>query len=117
MRYRKQDSDGDILFGNQQNDFDRDTPETVGHSVLTRLTLWVGEWFLDTDEGTPYEQAMLGTGKQESIEPAIRERILETEGVLGIEDFELIGDAQTRKIQINLTINTIYGDIPIKGVL
>ena len=117
MRYRKLDSAGDMKFGHQQYDFLQDTPETVGQAVQTKLALWVGEWFLDTDEGTPYEQAMLGMGKSKSIEPAIRKRILETEGVTEIEFLELLWNPDTRQSGINVTINTEYGITEFQGVL
>jgi len=117
MRYRKLDANGDIVFGNQQSDFYQDNVEAVGQAVLTRLKLWQGEWFLDTEEGTPFEQAMLGTNKMKTLAPAIRKRILESEGVKSIENFELIWNSQIRKATINATIDTDYGQEIITGVL
>ncbi|MCK4883521.1 MAG: hypothetical protein KAS30_01495 [Candidatus Diapherotrites archaeon] len=119
MRYRKLDDNGDYSFGNQQADFHIDTPDGVGQAVLTRLKLWVGEWFLDTDEGTPFEQSMLGTNKMKTIAPEARKRILETEGVTGIVDdtFEVIWNEQTRNVAINARINTEFGQQEILGVL
>lgn len=117
MRYRKLDQNGDMLFGAQQADFYRDRPEAVAQAVLTRLRLWVGEWFLDTSEGTPYQQAILGTNKRETIEPALRERILETQGVTGIEEFELVIDPDNRVATMNAVINTEYGSAQLSEVL
>ena len=117
MRYRELDDNDDMQFGSQQGNFLKDSPEAVAQAVLTRLRLWVGEWFLDTNEGTPFEQAMLGAGKLATIEPAIRERILETQGVIEITSFELIWNEDIRKIEIIATINTQYGSGPLTGVL
>jgi hypothetical protein len=117
MRYRELDENRDMQFGNQQADFLRDSPDAVAQAVLTRFGLWVGEWFLDTDAGTPYEQSMLGTHKAQTIEPAIRQRILETEGVTGIVELQLISNPNTRNIQIISTIDTTYGQTEITGVL
>jgi len=117
MRYRKLDDDGDMLFGDEQADFFRNNPEAVAQAIWTRLRLWTGEWFLDTAEGTPYQQAALGTNKGETIEPALRERILETQGVTEIEEFELIIDPDNRVASLNATVNTEYGSAKLVGVL
>jgi hypothetical protein len=117
MRYRALDSNGDMTFGNGQLNFLRDTPETVAQAVLTRLRLWVNEWFLDSSEGTPYQNSALGTGKLKSIKPAIRYRILQTQNVTSIESLELDYNSQTRNVQIRVTINTAFGQTTLQGVL
>lgn len=117
MRYRKLDSAGDMLFGQQQADFWRDSPEAVAQAVLTRLRLWAGEWWLDTTEGTPYQQAALGTGKRQTIEPAIRARILGTQGVTGIDSISLSFDADARAATIAATIRSEYGQAEAQGVI
>lgn len=117
MRYRKLDDKGDMSFGNQQADFYRDDPAAVGQAVWTRLRLWVGEWFIDTTEGTPYQQAALGTNKRATIEPAIRQRILNTQNVTSIESFDLVIDPDNRKATISAVINTAFGSTQLQGVL
>lgn len=117
MRYRRLNDDGDMTFGSQQADFLRNTPETVAQAVVTRLKLWLGEWFIDQTEGTPYQQAALGKNTTASVEPAIRSRILETQGVTSIDSFELDFDPDERKATINATISTEYGQAVVQGVL
>ena len=117
MRYRKLDESGDMKFGNQQADFHRNTPEGVGQACVTRLKLWLGEWFIDQTEGTPYQQAALGTNKKSTIGPAIRERILGTQNVTSIESFDLVIDADNRKAAISAVINTAFGSATLQGVL
>lgn len=117
MRYRKLSADGDMTFGAQQANFYRDQAEGVAQAVVTRLGLWLQEWFLDTADGTPYQTAVLGKFTAQTIEPAIRQRILQTDNVTGIESFELIFDPDERHVTINATINTIYGVTTVRGVL
>ena len=116
MRYRKLDEDGDMTFGNKQKDFYRDQPEAVAQAVWTRLRLWTGEWFIDTSAGTPYQNAVLGTNKSSTLEPALRQRILGTEGVSSIEDFETITNSIDRLVTINAIVNTQYGTVKIEGI-
>lgn len=119
MRYRKLTEDGDMTFGSGQADFYRDDIQGVTQSILTRLRLWRGEWFLDITEGTPYVGAILGKYTKETIEPALRQRILNTDGVTEIESFEMEINPDTRVANINISIKTIYSSdsVQIDGVL
>ena len=58
-----------------------DGAEQVRQQLLIKLKLWRGEWFLDTEFGTPYLQQILG--KQLTMSGAIvalRKSILEVQG-------------------------------------
>ncbi len=109
MRYRKLTSDGDYSFGSGQLDFYRDVPEAVGQAAMTRLLLWVGEWFLDIDEGTPYMTGILGKHSQQTADTTIQDRIEGTEGFVSIEGYESILDADNRSLYVSMRLNTIYG--------
>lgn len=117
MRYRKLDAFGDMQFGNGQQDFHTNTPDGVGQAVMTRLLLWAGEWFLNIEEGTPYQTGALGKNTKSTIDPMIRERILDTEGVTDIYTYSSNFDADARKFYVNATINTVYGATTIQGVM
>ena len=107
--------EGDMSFGAGSLNFLVDSPEAVGQSVLTRLRLWTGEWFLDDTEGTPYLGAVIGTGTRKTFEPALRERILGTPGVTSIADITTSVDAETRTGSFRATIDTLYGTTTITG--
>lgn len=117
MRYRKLNESGDMNFGNRQVDFYKDDPVGVVQAVWTRLRLWAGEWFLDLAEGTPYQQSALGVAKFHTIEPAIRQRILETTGVTGIDQLEVSINPDERKVTITATIVTEFGETTLEGVI
>lgn len=117
MRYRILDQNGDMTFGSGQLNFYRDSPEAVAQAVMTTLKLWLGEWFIDQTVGVPYQQGVLGTNKKTSIEPTIRNAILNTIGVQSIESFSIDIDANTRTTKINATINTVYGPAAIVTIL
>ncbi|MGX5036269.1 hypothetical protein ACWKX2_11585 [Enterobacter hormaechei] len=87
-----------------------DGAERVRQQVEFRLNLWRGEWFLDSQFGTPYLQDVLG--KQVTLNgalSAIRTEILAVEGVNGIVEFTYNFDRAERKLSIEFTANTEYG--------
>ena len=113
MRYRKLDANGDYTIGTG-SDFLLNSPETVAQAILTRLRLWTGEWFLDTTEGTPWMNGILGKLNQGSNPDAkIRSRILRTQGVRKILAYSSQIDPDSRALNVQATIDTIYGTTTI----
>lgn len=117
MRYRKWNVGQDVQHGHGQADYWKDAPEGVAQAVVSRLRLLTGEWFLDLQEGTPYVGGVFGKHTRDSYDPVIRARILDTEGVTGIASYQSIFDAETRRLTINVTIDTAYGPATIQEVL
>ncbi|QHI29035.1 hypothetical protein AhaeINNSZ174_05905 [Acinetobacter haemolyticus] len=117
MRYRKLTSDGDYVFGSGKNDFLVNTPETVAQAILTRLKLWLGEWFADTADGTGWNQSIVGKHSKNLYELTLRQRVLETQGVVNIIDFQSTLDPDTRRLTVTMTVNTVYGEAYLNGDL
>jgi len=117
MRYRRLTPEGDYTFGGNAADFWINSPDGVAQAVVTRLKLWVGEWFLDVTEGKPYQVTVLGKHTKESADPSIRERILGTQGVTEITEYDSVFEPESRSFTVNARINTIYGAATVQGVL
>ena len=115
MRYRKQDEQGDYSFGSGLNNFHIDSAEAVAQAIETRLKLWIGEWFADTSDGTGWSQAILGKQSKNLYELTLRQRVLETFGVMSIESFQSSLDLDTRRLTVSMTVNTIYGQTTVTG--
>ncbi|MEE3504826.1 hypothetical protein QN399_00865 [Pseudomonas sp. 10C3] len=113
MRYRKLDANGDYSFGNQQADFYRDSPEAVAQAVETRLQLNLGEWFLDTSDGTPWNSEVLGERTVATRDAAIKKRILGTTGLTQIDSYDSTFDPNSRALTASATITTDYGTTTI----
>lgn len=109
MRYRKLTADGDYTFGNGQMDFYRDIPEAPSQAAMTRLLLWLGEWFLDISEGTPYFQGILGKHSESLADATIQDRILGTQGVTDITNVVSNLNPTTRKLTYTCDLSTVYG--------
>jgi hypothetical protein len=117
MRYRRLDEVGDMVIGHGDADYLKDSPECVAQAVVTRLRLLRGEWFLDLTDGTPYVPAVFGKHTRESYDIAIRQRILETEGVTELVEYESLFDGETRRLTVNTRINTVYGPAAVQEVM
>lgn len=111
MRQRAFLPNGDYSFGTGLP-FLANTPLCVAQAIMTRLRLAVGEWFLDTADGTDYQGQILGYGKQASRDLAIRTRILDTPGVKEISNYISIVN-KSRAMSVIATVNTIYGSVDI----
>ena len=113
MKVRKLTADGDYRLGHGDRDFFVDTPEGIAQNVMTRLALWQGQWFINTSEGTPWLQQILG--KHHVVDQVIKSRILDTPGVLAISSYESILNPDTRSMTITATIDTEYGQASIES--
>ena len=112
MRYRKLDSSGDYSFGASQANFWRDVPDGVAQAVKTRLALNLGEFFLDLEEGTPWNTRVLGTDTSSVYDMTIRARILGTQGVASLISYASQKDPNTRRLGIQAVVDTIFGPLP-----
>lgn len=113
MRYRALDADGDMTFGAGQANFLINSPAAVAQAIRTRLLLLVTEWFLDQEEGTPYQTQILGVRTQETRDAAIQDRILGTDGVSSIDSYQSIVDPIVRSYTVSGTVTTIFSDQPV----
>jgi hypothetical protein len=120
MRLRKMSAAGDMIFGHNQADFWHDQAEGVGQSIKTRLLLFMGEWFLDLQEGTPWggfplseavvqQGQILGVHTQLTRDVALQQRVLATDGVQLIQSYASQGDPNLRNFSVQMTVQTIYG--------
>lgn len=90
--------------------------DAVRQNILVKLRLFVGEWFLDTEAGTPYLEQILG--KRISLAgsiAAIRASILEVDGVDAITEFSYTFDRAQRRLTYNFTAATPYGLIEVSA--
>ena len=113
MRYRQMDDSGDMQLGR----FLVDSPETVAQAVITRLKLWKEEWFLDVTEGTPWLQLVLGHNTKGTALHAIRQRILDTQGVTSVDNLDFTLDDDQRSLTVSAEVSTDYGEATIYGVI
>lgn len=111
MKQRALSATGDWTFGTGVPLL-QDTPLCVAQAVMTRLNLHTGEWFIDLDEGTPYDTAILGFDTEDTRDLAIRTRILDTPGVELISNY-ISFLRKDRSFSVIATVDTLYGSVDI----
>ena len=115
MKQRALSPDGDYSFGTGLP-FLKDTPLCVAQAIMTRLRLATGEWFLDSNEGTPYDGQILGHSTGGTRDLAIRARILDTPGVRQIDEYISFVDP-ARAFVVLAAIQTAYGAATVNVTL
>lgn len=110
MTVRKLDENGDLASGRDQFHNGYSAAE-VAQNVRTRLKMFLGEWFLDTKDGTDWFGGVLGKGTRlASRESIIRRRILLTPGCSGMTAFSVTADPATRQLTVTATIVSKSGE-------
>lgn len=115
MRVRRLDQNGDYVFGGGLASFYINQPEAPAQCAWTRIRLWLGQWYLNTSDGTPYQTEVLGKYTGSTADAAIQARLLGTPGVKEILSYSSSLDRDTRAWTANVTMNTIYGPIQLVG--
>lgn len=90
--------------------------ERVRQNLVIKLRLWTGEWYLDTDFGTPYLQSILG--KQITLGGAVaalKKSILEVDSVEKINSFNFNFDRRTRKFTVDFEVSTPFGIVQVSA--
>lgn len=107
MTVRRLDENGDIVTRGQQFIGGR---EEIAQTVLTRLRLFLGEYFRDITDGTPWYEQILGKFTSlSSAEAALRARIANTPGVIRLTSFSADFDITTRRYSVTAGILTEFG--------
>ncbi len=86
--------------------------EQVRQAIFCRLKFFVGEWFADLREGTPYYQAILVSSPNlEIIRGIFRKVILGTPNVLALASLDLRREERT--LFVSFVAKTTEGDVVV----
>jgi hypothetical protein len=107
LKYRRQDSNGDYVLTGTSGDYHYNTPAAVAACARSRLLLFAGEYFVDTDAGMPWTTQVLGAGRR-AYDTIIRQMILGTPGCTAILEYSSTVDPAQRSLSIAATIDTLY---------
>lgn len=88
--------------------------ERVRQQLEFHLSLWAGEWFLDTDFGVPYRTNVLGKLGENRLTldaaiGTIRDQIMSVDGVTSITSLDYTFDNANRYLSISVECVSEFG--------
>lgn len=86
--------------------------EEIRQRLIQNLKFFLGEWFLDINQGVPYFQAIFVKGTPpEIVEAAFKDVIIGTDGVTDLKRFEPLDlNSATRELKVDFDVTTINGN-------
>lgn len=117
MSVFKIDSNNDIAIENNRFLL-LDGPDAIGQNQKTNLKMYFGEWFLNTEEGVPWFQTILGKGSNPVVVDAVlKNAIASTPGTISIDDFTLDLDDATRELSLEYSATVQNGTVEFNEVV
>lgn len=107
MIIRNSTASGDFTFGKGNSDY-LYNQDGILHNVKTRLLSWKGDCFYNPAEGVDYNN-LLDIGTKNLLDSDVKRIILQSEGVIKINNFESTLDTSERAYSGQATITTIFG--------
>lgn len=109
MTVRRLDANGEIVTSGSQF---LTGAEEIAQTIVTRLRLFLGEYFRDITDGTPWFQNILvKSGSLESKDAAIKIRIVRTPNVIGLTRYNSDYDIDSRTYSISGEVLTPFGQV------
>lgn len=97
--------DGDWVFGKGTQNYGT-TDRAIMTDIATKLKLYQGEVFWDTEAGVPWF-SLLGQKSTDPLVYAIRKVILGVSGVMGVKALTVTLDSERRAL-IQYSVDTVY---------
>jgi len=86
--------------------------DAIRQSLTIRLRFYKGEWFLDPAIGVPYfESILVKNPRIPEVQSILRQVILTTPGVTGLERFDFTFDAARRTARLRFTASSTSGPV------
>lgn len=114
MRVRALSPTGDFTFGGGALNFLINSPACVAQVVETSLLLWLGEWYLDTSQGMPWIQGVLGKHNETTADATVQDYILGVQGVTDIEQYSSSAEQPERVYTASAVMDTLYGQTAVQ---
>ena len=111
---RRLDANGDFVISGEVWIYDI---EAIQQTINTRLNLFSAEYWRDVSDGTPWINSILGKNNSlntiQSKSSLLKNRILNTDGVIAILEWSSDFSYEDRKFSVNATVLTEYGTLDL----
>lgn len=106
MIFRQLDANGDWTFGKGQANYATDE-SAIDLNLRTRILSWIGNCFFALDEGVDWSNR-LDKGQTENLKNELRNLIIQSFGIVGINAIEVVLDSRTRLATVTANVDTIF---------
>ena len=83
--------------------------KAIEQNVQTRLRSFRGDWYLDVDAGVNWIELLGNPGTEKRIIRAVESTVMQTDGVLSIQELKIIGRDSTRGVKIRIRYTDVFG--------
>ena len=108
MRVAGLDNNLDWRFGKGRAVYKRNA-DAIAQNILTRLRSFLGDWYLDTEAGIDWLNLLGNLGTEKRIMRAIESTVMQTDGVLSIQELKIIGRDSNRGVKIRIRYTDVFG--------
>jgi hypothetical protein len=92
--------------------YTEDDLEFLAQVVRHEISLFLGEWFMDTSKGLPYRPTAMRKSEHRGIlEAALRAKLTRIKGLKRVLSFVPLYDKKDRILQVSFVVQTDYGTI------
>lgn len=106
MIERRVDFDNDWNFGHGLSDYAQ-AEEAVNQNVKGRVLSWVNDCFFALNDGIDWRNR-LDVGQQDALRDEVNTLILQSFGVVSINNLTMFFDPRTRNLLVQYDIQTIF---------
>ena len=108
MRVSGLDSNRDWKFGKGRAAYKRNA-DAIAQNILTRLRSFLGDWYLDTEIGIDWLKLLGNLGTEKRILRSVESTVMQTGGVLSIQELKIIGRDSSRGVTIRIRYTDVFG--------
>ena len=102
MKVRQLDDDHDWMFGRGYADY-LNSSQAITQCIKTKLQALKSDWFMNRDDGIAWFDYLTKNPNTKQLEIDVRTEIYKVEGVVSIDEFDILLDPETRQFQIHIT--------------
>jgi len=103
---------GKFVMDNGRMRYTKDDLEFLAHVVRHELSLFLGEWFMDTKKGLPYiPKRQKKSEHRKILETALRVKLMNIRGVKRVIGFVPRYDKKERLFHVDFVLKTDYGTL------
>ena len=110
MIVRELDNNHDWTFGRGFANY-LSRSDAIAQCVKTKLLALKKDWFLNRDDGIAWFDYLTKNPNTKQLEIDVRTEIFKVEGVLNIDEFDILLDPETRQFLIQITYTDKFNNI------